>query len=527
VTDDKKLKLSYVGEDSKTFADIAKALAKTLSVDGIELETIPFDAPKNSGIKQFTKIWDNPPQLLLLDFANYDNSANTKERFEAMLNLATYIRSDWKTKKITTVALHDLLTLPLTIKKVLLSGVRFNHIKSSETLQALEQIISRVVDNRSKYPTFALAKENREVELFQDIVISYLEKNYIRVETNVPLPVGGLVELTDHPYKQDIRLLKAHVESAKEGALFYNYRFAYHLNINQTLSEMAASFNLEKKFNQLKNNITPKWVRVFVVDPQLEFLRRKMPNLDSFPFSIKFQSNFDDALEKIEKFLPQIIAIQNVPDEQIAKLKSLIQRCQNFHPHLLHFKIKKGEDNSSNETELKTNAPLEWSTLEKIHSLYARKGNMEGMERIFFRQSYPEAVAVIKRSIKIVAYTEDGVFFHCEDELHAWTVFRITYPIDCLITIIHPPQDMTGEDIKDCYYGVFNNFTEQAKKQIRQHINEVFTKDRKAAELKEREEFYQLNQKTAEARDQQKAEAQAQADAQAAQEKMAAEKKSK
>ncbi len=127
-----------------------------------------------------------------------------------------------------------------------------------------------------------------------------------------------------------------------------------------------------------------------------------------------------------------------------------------------------------------TDLVLKMSEMLKEKLLVSAVEHDEGT--LFIKKDHPATYAELEIDMKLVAVSENDVYFDTELELPERTVIKINKPVSMYISVA-PAPNQAG--IKANYYAVIHTIGEVQRSDLRKFINSVFFR---AKELKKAEE---------------------------------------
>ena len=472
----KFLDVIYVGEDQRFFNLLKQNITDIVNDTDKEIYFEQSRVPDGQYPTTFKSFWLKSPMAIILDFASY--AENGDERYDYLIGLARLLRQNEQTRSIITISVYDYLQKTEVVEQVLMAGIRFNYIKSSENDLIANELLHILNIPGFQAHELAIAEKEMTISISQDLRIGYASSNYLRVETNIPLTVGVELQLSKNPFQgvQNLPLV-VEVHKPNDGACYYPYKFPYHLYYKKLGDVEFKSVELTEM-----NEVTkPKWARVLVVDPDLEFIDNSLAPFDQIEFTLNIQSDVISALEEITRFKPHIISVQNLDESQIKKLKTAAKDSL-----FLSFKDRSNAPLTSTDS-------LTFNFIEKALVKYDSAKKPEFGEELFFDSRHKFTVAHLEREIKVMGFNESLVYFTSDDQLPLYCVFRMRYPFDGLMTTV--PNYSKNEKFSKCYVGLLNYNTESMIQRTRREFNSIFAKDVVMKRNEEIDEFKKLNDK--------------------------------
>lgn len=464
--------ITYIGVDHLFFKDFKENIIKLSKDSNTSVNFKRINVPDGSFPKIFKDLWESPPGLIIFDFASY--SSDGDERYNFLIGLSTLIRQNSRMKNCTLIAVYDYLVKDEVIEQVLMNGIRYNFIKSSEN-DILPNTTFSIIKT-VELPEFLIAIPEEPIEgvIKQTMRIGYLTKDFFRIETNSNFNINQEVELIDHPldFKGPI---KCTVSEPEEGALYYHLKKAYYLKF---LTEQG--LKTSHSIKHLNDKYKPKWVRTFIYDPKLEFIDDDLPLLSSLPFTLRIETDLNECIKKIKTFQPHIVVTQAAKAEDVESIK----RESAAQTILLQFASKSGETLSSSED-------LSFEYVLEIFKTFQDKNPFNKKGKIFFSNNDPKVITSIRHVVEIKGFNENMIFFNCPTNLTEGIVLKMSHPFNALITLIQ--NEETDEKLKDCYCGILNLMSEAQVRKIRQQFHYIFTAEAREKRLNDVMELQEKN----------------------------------
>lgn len=318
----------YIGRDMGYAKTLRDRFKKYTYID--DLEFIPyckFDPAEYQKI--FCELIENDARIIYLDF-----TSNSDE----FITLANLIKRDFHFASSALVVLIDDNKL---LPKARLTTADFVHLKNGEHYDVAYDPIAIAFPKIVQKLEFAQAKFQQAARLREDVLISYLTPTGCYIETNISLSEGEVIELEHNIPKAILPSSTAIVKGVKTKELVYDYQYGYELafqvmNEPQFTLEEEESENFEdikvEKFNEYNELLIrqkkklKEWVidqasfsssnfkiRILIFDEFLSLFKHGEENSKKYPFSVRFQSCLDGSLKDIDRFRPEIIAMQFDP----------------------------------------------------------------------------------------------------------------------------------------------------------------------------------------------------------------------
>jgi hypothetical protein len=370
------LKIAYIGDDDSYWFSIRERYKARHNND--------FD---------FVKIFEADPeqyQFLYIDLFYLDAKIiyiDLTYNFEAYINLAKLIKNEIVFKDVVLVGLVDDRE---HLNECYATGIEFIHIKCAEHHDVVYDPFRMAFPQFSKRPDFATANFLQDITVYDNCRVNYISPVNIRIESNMKLKIGDVIELeTEIPASIVPSKKYKVVQQEDENFRYRNYDYAYQLQFilvdKPELNKAAANIEIEKelykeKIANYENDFKTaakklkEWVqdranpdvkhisKLYVIDRDLNVLKTKS-TLDKFNNIIFSTSSIRASLTQILKMKPDIIAFQfddklvvdgmteeekesldenhQCPlDELNGLMKEIIKR-KGYHPFIFVFNTKK------------------------------------------------------------------------------------------------------------------------------------------------------------------------------------------
>jgi hypothetical protein len=335
----------YIGDDDNYWENIKNRYRKTYSEEyNFKFKKL-WSKNSNKYYANFLKIIEIQPAIIYIDF-----SIDLK----VQLDLAKVLQTDNLAKKITTVGLVDSREELRECSDM----THFSHIKCGELHDVIYDPVHRSFPKRVRTPDFALAHFTRDVDLFYDVRIAYINEKSIHAEGNIKLREGDIITLRTEFDNAMIPSDRFVVKKVTDSNLFFNYRYAYDLDfvfvdrpnfddldeeyvgVEHTVDEdgevvpgkrrdpkLVAAIKKDR-LDEYETNLQllkkrfKKWVddhldlsakqksKILVIDHESTVFKKEVGSLSRYPYLIRCQRELSENLEEISRFRPDIIAFQ-------------------------------------------------------------------------------------------------------------------------------------------------------------------------------------------------------------------------
>ncbi len=514
-----------------------------------------------SPLKLFYDIYHDNYSVVFLDFSFNE---------EKLMELAQLLRSETKTKLISTVGIHDRLTKPEIISRALLAGLRLNYYKGEEIDAMIFQVIHYWKPAWAIPPQFSTADIEEPAILIQDLRIVSFDSEAFGIETNSPITDGDIITIR--------RVLPSKVQKqgfiargVRDFDLLNNTRFA--AQISPMLEPEEEEYISEEEQDQLREEVvgpapeeeveekekrvitaeeieqflqlwTPKNLRVYtpeeyrkvgilVVDNMLEIFTDREFRYKHLPYRINFQGSLHSELFQITRNRPNLIVFSYDPDVNnynvLKNIVSKVKTAEGYEPHLVIFNSTKVNDELMTfinyDKVLSDGGPLNWDLVKKMAAVLKEKANDPPEGISFVHGNNPGNVLQMERDIKILRVNEKELYLECLSNIPMYTVFRLETPVKMLLTIVPISENHEFNSTPNVYRGLINLVADEHTQRLRVRIKDYLFQEK--AELKEQDreeqerkkEEYQLKKEEArKIEEAKKAEETEKAEAQAAEE---------
>lgn len=323
-----KKTIVYCGKDTNFFSQIQERMAKAYTQIEFVFEQI-YEEDDLNHYKIFQDLINKDISIMYIDFS---------EDFESQSRLSLTLKRAFAFSHIPLVGL---VASSDELHKTQAAMTDFIHVKCGEQHDLVYDPFVLGFPGQAKNPGYANAKANIDINITAIFRICYVAEDYMRVEGNIQLNKGDLIEL-------ESSITDLHFESNNYGVrevytnnLFYDYKYAYDLDLvfldppnddmdpDGTAEEKEASIQRYKEKigdfdirlkkikkdhgiwlldNQEKSK--EKNPKVLVIDPIFEFMKENTKAMDSYPHLIRCQTEFTHDMAMVERLRPDIIAFQ-------------------------------------------------------------------------------------------------------------------------------------------------------------------------------------------------------------------------
>lgn len=458
-SNDNIFKISYVGEDQLYLSNFSKQISELIEGKFNESQIEAFDLSSNRFAKTFKDLWRRNPHVVILDYSSYASSGDT--RFNHLLNLTRLLTQHSTFKNTLIIGIHDYLQSDHVINQLLCVGIKLNYIKSGEQDQISNKIMSHFNINEENEFILAYPDYGQNIISRAPMRLSYASSDFLRVETNQQLNINDVFEIKNQGglEEESIKPIMVNVSAPEQGALYYDYQYAYYLKFCNNDGK-----DRKMKLSHLKISSVPKWIRVLVLDPKLEFINETMPEIENLPYTIKIESDLNHSKDIIENFKPHITVVQNLSHEEYLDLEQVVSQ----NSILMWFKAEQ-------EIKLSTGDKLSFDIINSLFRSFEKKNKFKTKGEVFFSRNDSESVVEKDYLLHIIAFNEQKIYFECPDSIEIGSVMKIETPAYGHITIVENVN--TDGRLKDHYCADLNYLDEDEIQKIRRYFHYVLTKD--------------------------------------------------
>jgi hypothetical protein len=511
-----KLKIKYIGNDEHYFEELKKRF-NHLYPDfefTFQLQMIDQDFdPVESYIETFK-------ENLNILYIDYSHELETLILFTKLFNQNNVARL------VSTVGLYTSQKQDHILKRAYLAGVRIHHYKTQERHDVVYDPLALLSVDLPKKPAFFRADMISELQIHQQARIGYIDTEMMRIETNCPLKLKDLIEVDDHLLSSYSPSKKFIVIDGGDSNLYYNMRYWYELAFTYEKDPLFYSTDypyrdyiyykkrphqyqgnyneLEEDYKTYKTRILkakdpvehwvithqgdqkPKKVKVLALDHSLN-IARELGNYTAKDFALNIQPYLPADRYQIKRTYPHLICIQY--DEKInnkaevISIVELVKKIPDYNPYIVIFGDTEDKEQAKIDYGYEKILPFKDDlNLEEIKILANRLNKdltqVSDTPRVYCTSKQDNNIVEIKRKANLVALTESVVYLQANYDIPMYTVFRLTAPVDMLVTIL-PHRKHSSMDESWIYRGLIHGITAENKAKIRKYLNEMIQKNLK------------------------------------------------
>lgn len=578
----KSKRILFIGDDRGYWQSLEHRFTSTYEHVNFDIVNYPIFKASLVNTK-LVEIMELRPSFIYMDLTKSD-----KEMFQ----LALYL------KRITTLAKIPLIGLvdkEEQMEETLLHGFDFVFIKGGELHDVIYHPYMMKYPKEALKKDFALAKFKEEATLTEVMRVGYFGEDYFHVECDSRFNEGDILKIKSNIPGEYNKCDLYTVKKRGKKDLYYNYKYHYDLNVNflddltEPEFEMDDALAIEDKNERDKEIARIKadqeqriadhedqlkrikkkykdWVlynkdakvakktKILLVDEYLDFLKDEERKLDSFPYTVRVQTDFEDDFSRIEKYLPNLIVYQiSAPDldegvelseeemnevvaknearmtDVFSKLVAKVNQIDDYTPFIIIFNCvnyssKAFQDTFRYDLILTNPGPINFEIILQMAQVFEKKQNEKFEGHIqnkitelrkqdpskYGRLSLADFIeskyyvsktsnlsrAYYDHKIELVAISESEVFFTTEHEIELGNYY-LEKPFKMMVRLI--PQDdkpFIQEQKSLKYKGLIHSIGEVEKKELRRYVNEIYTAHKSEEREKEEAAFKELNEKT-------------------------------
>jgi hypothetical protein len=511
---------------------------------------------------------------------------------KTMFQLALYLKRITRLAKIPLIGLID--TEEHT-EETLLHGFDFVFIKGGELHDVVYHPYMLLYPKEATKKDFALAKYKEDATLQEVLRVGFFGEDYLHIECESRFDEGDKLKIKSNIPGEYNKSEIFTVKKRGRKDLYYNYTYSYDLTLSfiEDLKEpefemddaMAIEDNeaREKEISRIKDDQEQRiadhedqlrrikkkyrdWVvynkdakvakktKILLIDEYLDFLNHEERKLDSFPYTVRVQTEFEDNFSKIDKYLPNLIVYQISPpeidenneelsdeqrDEIFAKneasmtelfgqLIQKVNKIDDYSPFViifncLNYSSKAFQDTFKYDLILTNPGPINFEIILQMAQLYEKKQTekFEGhinnriaklrkddpvkygrltLQDFIESKYYVSKTSELSRAyydhkIEMKAISESEVVILSDHELELGNYY-LENPFKMMVRLI--PQDekkfiKEGKQLQ--YKGLIHSIGEVEKKELRRYVNEIYTAHKSEEREKEESAFKELNEK--------------------------------
>jgi hypothetical protein len=467
-------------------------------------------------------IRSHKPKIIFVDFS---------QSIEQMLHIVRVLSRLNRVDKPFVIGLVDQNQDFHHSQRAILAGVTCVHIKSIELSSLVYNAIAYTYPDKLIPHGFATAKLSDEIAGRIPCMVSIVSKEGIRIESDLNLSIGGTYSIHTHwSNKGIIKSTLADCASSTDEDLYYNFKYAQDfgfqfiapLILDEDLEqeeaerlekiheqELAETTTMLNKWIDANADISnPKRLKTLVIDKELIFYAQDKLT-DEFPFVLRCQPYLKEPATELKKVMAQLIVynMEDVDPEELEvgadiaysfneitnlqNMGGLIKTMSNYEPYIIVFnsgtydttrlKTALGYKNIlSFKEKMTTELVLKMSDMLKAKLLESAVEYDEGT--LFLKKEHPATYAELDIDLKLVAVSENDIYFDTDLDLCERTVLKIKTPVEMYLSIAPAPGQSS---FKSKYYAVIHTIGEKQRSELRKFINSVFFREK---EIKKAEE---------------------------------------
>jgi hypothetical protein len=515
-------KIIYVGSDQgywKTLRSKFGQIYESLPFEYLDIyKTSDHDVQLLIGA-----IRSHKPKIIFVDFS---------QSIEQMLHIVRVLSRLNRVDKPFVMGLVDQNQDFHHSQRAILAGVTCVHIKSIELSSIVYNAIAYTYPDKLIPHGFATAKLSDEIAGKVPCMVSIVSKEGMRIESDLNLSIGGTYSIHTHwSNKGIIKSPLADCASSTDEDLYYNFKYAQEfgfqfvppLILDEDLEQeeidklevahehelIETTLMLNKWVDANEDISNPKKLKILVIDKELTFYAQDKLT-DEFPFVLRCQPYLKDPAVELKKVMAQLI-VYNMEDvepeeleagadiaysfNEITNLQNMggfIKTINGYEPYIIVFnsgsydtkrlKTALGYKNIlSFKEKMTTELVLKMSEMLKEKLLESAVAYDEGT--LFLRKEHPATYAELDIDMKLIAVSENDIYFDTELDLPERTVLKVNTPANMYLSIAPAPGQSS---FKSKYYAVIHTISETQRSELRKFINSVFFREKEIKKAEER-----------------------------------------
>jgi len=578
-------RILYIGSDKGYWSSISnrfKVNYPHVDFDFISLPPCNMDTV-NSQILECLEI---NPSFVYLDLSKIE---------QPLYQLGQYLK---RTTAFSNIPVIGLIEDMDKLEETLLLGFDFVFIKCAEIHDVIYHPYFKRYPKEALKKDFALARTTIESKIVETLRIGYFAEDYMHVECDSNFNVGDILKIKTSLPEDCVKSKYFTVKQKPTKDLYYSYKYSYDLEykliddlvfneedieeakkiadekvrknaIDHLLSGRKQKIEEHEKskiklkkaikawINDNKDAKVAKRTKVLIVDSRLSFLGSEKRRLDSFPCTIRMETELSDDFIQIDHYLPQLIVFK-IPDvvltadeellpedkkqeikargeskltEFFSRLVAKVNSIEDYTPFIIIFNCKSFTSKAFQDTFrydfILTNPNrIDLDMILKMADLYQTKqdekfkkviqdkilklrkedpikyGKLNPSDfeenRFYVSKKHKLSRASYVQKIQIKGVSESEVIFLTEYELELGN-YGLNDPFPMVIRLVpHDGKPYQNQDGKFLYKSLIHSIGESEKKELRRHINDIYTAHKKEEREKEEHEFQELNKKVQE-----------------------------
>ncbi len=579
--DKKSRRIMYIGSDSGYWTNVVHRFKSTYPHQSFDFKEIKEIHEDEINLK-INEIMEYNPHFIYIDLS---------VKFDTVSKLGLYLK---RLHHFQYIPISGLVDNESKVEMTLYSGFDFIFIKGAETHDVVYHPFFYIFPREAIKQDFAFARFKQPTILTEKFRIGYFTPEHMHVEANAIWEIGDIVKLNTNISRDYNKSDFYEVKSRSTQGLYYNFKYSYDLaykflddlkfddsefeaaaeiadqelrqktiariedDRKQKVAEHEQSKETLKKSMKdwvysLKDSKQAKQTKVLIVDETLDFLTKETRKLDSFPYTIRLQTELSEDFRQVEQYLPQLIAL-SIPELEIDEseielseqeresavksveiklstfFKNLIDKSKSikgYSPFIIIFNCQTLSSKSFQDSfkydlimankdkmnfdlvlqmadlfekkqEATVNAKIDQKIIELRKENSAKFGRLTRDDFIESRYHVSKKSELSKgsfiREVELKGINESEAYFLCDQEL-ALVNYYIENPFKMVVSLV--PQDGKSAQKQNkmlLYKGLIHSIGENEKKKLRQFVNEIYTAHKIEQRKADEEAFKAMNQ---------------------------------
>lgn len=473
-------KIIYFGQDVSFFEELQDLVPKSIK-GAFELRAF---SPAESTLVE--SVCSFRPNIVFVDLTNLD--------FGKVISSIRHIKSSSFYKKVLFVTIAPDSENFKILRHSFVAGASYGHIKGEELKLAVKDSLYIGLGERPIFPQYARAKKIlKELPVYFGGSISKICPEDFVVETDIEifadrLPVN--FELFDIDTVDSFKIV-SHSSSSLLCPMFESYLLEFPVASpwEEVSEDTIGQETVGTWFSHNTDQLLTSKPHFIFFSTDHELMNELLLNIDSRACDPHFCSNKDlsQRLYSIEVNRPALIfydfSVSSVDAEfeNIAKLIKHIVGQDDYRPILIFSGCPSTGPaltkvyGYNNIVSLPN--PLTLKVAELFMSKYLDKISESSSSKylVFPDMDLRRSVDIVSE-VLITSLTEHEITFLYKGELPMFSVFRLSLPVNCFVTIIPPYFDLGTSPKGKHYMGFIHTISESERSDLRKFVNQIIYK---------------------------------------------------